>query len=171
MILLVYYRIYAEDGAIPSKTFATPGNPFLGRITARYVPPPHIVQTVKRCIAKVENIKDYTSTNLFLTPYSQSAMGDANEVTILNRTGPGSTPQEPLALVAKMSDAERSALESGGRREFASAAEPDSTTYPEIRYRTSIQYSPTFLFITPTVGGSVLSALHRRLCKAIDSSH
>ena len=42
-------------------------------------------------------------------------MGDADKLAILNRTGPGSTPQEPLALVAKMSDSERSALESGGR--------------------------------------------------------
>ena len=44
-------------------------------------------------------------------------MDDANKDIILNRsgTGPGSTPQEPLALVAKMSDSERSALESEGR--------------------------------------------------------
>ena len=31
-------------------------------------------------------------------------MADAGKVTILNVTGPGSTPQEPLALVAKMVD-------------------------------------------------------------------
>ena len=36
-------------------------------------------------------------------------------VTILNGNGPGSTPQEPLVLVAKMSDSERSALESKRR--------------------------------------------------------
>ena len=74
-------------------------------------------------------------------------MDDADEVTILNRTGPGSTPHEPLALVAKMTDSERSALESGGRGGLASAAEPD-TTPTEIQYRTSTQHSPTFLFIT-----------------------
>jgi hypothetical protein len=134
--LLVYYRIYAEDGGIPSKT-PVPGDPFLGHIKARSVPPPHTVKTVKRSIAKVEDIIDPTSTSLFLTPYSQSSMADADKVTILNRTGPGSTPQEPLALVAKMSDSERSALESGERGGLASAAEPDATL-PEIRYRTSI---------------------------------
>ena len=115
VILLVYYRIYAEDGAIPSKTPAAPADPFLGRIKARFVPPPHTAKTVKRSIAKTENIKDRTSTSLFLTPFSQTPMGDADKLAILNRTGPGSTPQEPLALVAKMSDSERSALESGGR--------------------------------------------------------
>ena len=138
-ILLVYYRIYAEDGAIPSKTPATPGDPFLGHIKARSVPPPYTVKAVKRSIAKVENIKDRANTSLFLTPYSQSSMGDTDKVTILNRTGPGSMPQEPLALVAKMSDSERSALESEGRGGPVSATEPASdTTTPEIRYRTSI---------------------------------
>ena len=88
-------------------------------------------------IAKAEDIKDRTSTSLFLTPYSQSPMDDDGEVTILNRTGPGSTPQEPLALVAKMLDSERSDLESRRTYELASAAETD-TMPPEIRYRTSI---------------------------------
>ena len=74
----------------------------------------------------MENIKDRESTSLFLTSYSQSPMDDADKVNILNSTGPGSTPQEPLALVAKLSDSERSELESGRRGGLASAAEPES---------------------------------------------
>ena len=160
-VLLVYYRIYAEDGAIPSKKLV-PGDPFLGRIKAISVPPPHTAKNVKHSIAKVECIKDRTNCILFLTPYSQSPTDDADKVAILNRTtGSGSTPHEPLALVAKMSDSERSALESEGRGELASASELDTMT-PEIRYRTSIQYLPAFLNIL-TVGGSVLFALRRRL--------
>jgi len=130
--LLVYYRIYAEDSAIPTKTPAAAGDSFLGRIKARSVPPPRTVEVVKDCITEVENIK-CTNATIFLTPYSQSPMGDAEKVTILNGTGPGSTPQEPLALVATMSDTERSALESDGRSGLASAADPD-TTSTEIRY-------------------------------------
>ena len=107
----VYYRIYAEDGAIPTKTSVSPGDPFLGRIKAISVPPPHTVKAVKHSIAKLENIKDRTKTSLFLTLYSESPIGDAEKVTIRNRTSLGSTPQEPLALVAKMSDTERRALE------------------------------------------------------------
>ena len=73
-------------------------------------------------------------------------MVDARKV-ILNGTGPGSTPQEPLALVAKMSDSERSALESDGRSGLASTAvEPDTST-SEIRYGTSIQHSFTFILV------------------------
>ena len=166
-ILLVYYRIYAEDGALPSTTPVAPGNPFLGRIKIRSVPPPRTVETVKSSIAKVENIKDRESTALYLTPYSQSPMDDTEKVTILNGTGPGSTPQEPLALVAKMTDSERRALESRGRGGLASSSKPSSTS-PEIRYGMSIHHSPSFLFVT--VGGSVLSALRRRLWNSIESS-
>ena len=128
---------------MPSKTPVAPGDPFIGRIKVRSVPPPRTAKTVKRCIAKLENIKDHGSTSLFLTSYSKSPMDEAEKVTILNGTGPGSTPQEPLALVAKMSDSERSDLESGGQ---ASAAEPD-TTPSDIRYGTSIQQSP-FIFVS-----------------------
>ena len=146
--MLVYYRIYAEDGAIPSKTHDAPCDPFLGRIRIRSVPPPRTAKSVKYGIGKVENIKDRENTSLFLTPYSESPMEDADKITILNGTGPGSTPQKPLALVAKLSDSERSALESDGRGGLASA----DTTPLDIRYSTSIQHSPTLRFLTPCVG-------------------
>ena len=145
--MLVYYRIYAEDGAIPSKTL-TSGYPFVGRIKARSVPPPHTFKAVKHSIAKVEDIKDPASASLFLTPCSQSPMDDGDIVNILNGTGPGSTPEEPLALVAKMTDAERSALESGERSGLASVDSVSDTMSPEIRYRTSNRHSPTFRFLT-----------------------
>ena len=101
LIISVYYRIYAEDGAIPSKTPVTPDDPFLGCIDAISVPPPHTTKAVKHSIAKVENIKNRASTSLFVTSYNQSPMGDDEKVTVLNDTGLGSTPQEPLALVQR----------------------------------------------------------------------
>ena len=104
------------------------------------MPPPCTAKTVKRCITEVENIKGRESTSLFLIPYSQSPMDDANKVIILNITGPGSTPQEPLSFVAKMSDSERSALESEKRGGLKSATEPD-TTSPGIQYPVSILHS------------------------------
>ena len=72
-------------------------------------------------------------------------MDEAERIILLN-TGPGSTPQEPLALVAKMSNSERSALESVRRGGLTSVAEAASDT--TIQYRTSIQQSPTILLIT-----------------------
>ena len=141
--------MYAEDGAIPLRTPVTPGDPFLGRIKARSVPPPRIAKTVKCSIATVENIKDGEIKSLFLTPYSESPMDDADKVIILNGTGPGSTPQEPLALVAKIFDSEQSALKSKGKGKLGNAAEPDTTpSESEIRYGTSIIPSFAFLVVT-----------------------
>ena len=165
LIFLVFYRIYAEDGAIPSKSPFTPGrDPYLGRIKSVSIPPPHTPKTVKCSIARVENIKDGERMSLFLTPYSKSPM---DEVINFNRigSGPGSSPQEPLALVAKMSDLERSALDSEGRSGpsgLASAAAEHDTTSPDIQYRTFIQHSLTFLFVTSRLG-SVLYALRHQL--------
>ena len=137
-MLLVYYRVYAEDGVIPSNTPAAPGDPFIGRIKSTSLPPPHVNTSIaiKRGIANVENIKDHEGTSsLFLTAYSQSPMGDADKVTILNHgTGPGFTPPEPLAFIANVSYIERSALKSRRSGQLESAAGPDT----EIRYRSSI---------------------------------
>ena len=165
--------MYTEDGAIPSKTPVTPGDPFLGRIKARSVPPPpsRIAKAVKCVIENVENIKDRGSTSLFLSPYSQLPMDDTDKVTILKSTDPGSTPQEPLALVAKISDSERSALESEWSK-LASAAKPDTlATAPDIRYCTSIQHSYFSFRNIVTVEGSVLFALRRRLWNTIENIH
>ena len=163
--------MYTEDGAIPSKTPVTPGDPFLGRIKARSVPPPRTAKAVKCIIENVENIKDRGSTSLFLSPYSQLPMDDTDKVTILKSTDPGSTPQEPLALVAKVSDSERSALESEWSK-LASAAKPDTlATAPDIRYCTSIQHSYFSFRNIVTVEGSVLFALRRRLWNTIENIH
>ena len=155
-ILLVYYRIYAEDGAIPSTTPVSPGDPYLGRIKAISVPPPRTAKAVKCSIATVENIKDGESTSLFLTPFSQTPVGDKKK---FNRTGtgPGSTPQEALALVAKISDSERTALESELEGRGGLASPTEHTTSQEIRYGTSIIHSLTFLFVTSWLLGSLLS--------------
>ena len=85
-------------------------------------------------------------------------MGDARkvQVAILNRAGPGSTPQKTLALVSKMSDS-KGDLGSG----LASAEESD-TTLPEIRYSTSIQHFPTLIFVTFPL--RLLGELYYLLC-------
>ena len=84
---LVFCRIYAEDGAILLKVPVLLGDPFIGRINVISVPPPRTAKTVKCSIAKIEKIKDGESISLFLTPYSQSPMDDADKAIILNPTG------------------------------------------------------------------------------------
>ena len=118
------------------KTPATSSDPYLGRFKSSSVRPPHTVGTVKSKIAKEEDIKILANTSLFLTPYSQSPMDDTSKV-ILNSNGPGSTTQEPLALIAKLSDSERSILESGRKGGLGDSKKK----LPGVKYRASKKYS------------------------------
>ncbi|KAJ6528731.1 hypothetical protein DFH09DRAFT_1185610 [Mycena vulgaris] len=98
----IYYRVYTPDGAIPSKSASDPANPFVGRIAARSVPPPHTVMSLKRCCAHAENLTDPAGsrTVLYLNPTAPAPMSNVKKVTI---RGPdilnGSTPETAYALV------------------------------------------------------------------------
>ena len=104
----VHYRLYAEDGPIESANPVYTDDPYLGRIVPKLVAPPHTALTLKHCLLSVENINNATNAKLFITTSSQAPMDDADSLSILAQPGPGSTPTEPLALVAKFSDVARS---------------------------------------------------------------
>jgi len=106
----LYYRVYTEDGAIPSNAPLDAGDPYLARILAKSVAPPHTVSSLKRCLSKVESIVNHRKTSLFLSTSSQTPMDDGHRLSLLNGSGPGSTPQEPMALVVKSSESERNTL-------------------------------------------------------------
>ncbi|KAJ7647859.1 hypothetical protein FB45DRAFT_210140 [Roridomyces roridus] len=54
----VYYRLYTPSGAIPVKEAASRPDPFVGRILARSVPPPHLAGVLKRRILAAEGLLD-----------------------------------------------------------------------------------------------------------------
>ncbi|KAJ7792106.1 hypothetical protein B0H14DRAFT_3565035 [Mycena olivaceomarginata] len=93
----VYYRVYALDGMLR----CTNGpNPFIGRIKATSVPPPHTVASLKRALVQAEELPDPSGdlTGLFKTRDARKAMAKGARVDIL--TGElGATPQTPVALV------------------------------------------------------------------------
>ena len=107
---VVYYRVYTKDGAIPSNAPMNTEDPYLARIAVKSVTPPHTVSSLKRCLSKVENIVNYRNSSLFLSISSHTLMDDGHRLSLLNRSGPGSIPQEPMALVVKLSESERNAL-------------------------------------------------------------
>jgi hypothetical protein len=111
LMFSVYYRLYTEDESIPSANPIYSNDPSLGRISADVVTPPHTAISLKRCLLAVENIDASISTSLFVTTSTQEPLDDKAKVWIVNFPGPGCTPNEPMALVAKVSGADRSALE------------------------------------------------------------
>jgi hypothetical protein len=107
----IYYRLYTEDESIPSANPIYSNDPSLGRISANVVTPPHTAINLKRCLLALENIDASISTSLFITASTQEPLDDKARVLILKSPGPGCTPNEPMALVAKVFGADRSALE------------------------------------------------------------
>jgi hypothetical protein len=71
----------------------------LGHVDANLIAPPHTVESIKRCISKVENITDHTGTLLFASLSNATPMDGEERVAVLTGTGLGSTPAQPLALV------------------------------------------------------------------------
>ncbi|KAJ7464850.1 hypothetical protein B0H11DRAFT_2050142 [Mycena galericulata] len=98
----VYYRVYALYGAIPAKTAFDPSNPFIGRIAARSVPPPHTVLSLKRCLVHAENFSDPTGlrTVLYLNSVATSRLSNTTQLTILGQSESvgGATPETAFAL-------------------------------------------------------------------------
>jgi len=101
-IVRLFYRIYNEDGGIPSKVPLDSNNPYLACINGHLVAPPHTAASIKRCICRIERIasKDQ-DVELFDSALKKAPMDDDEYVAILEGTGPGSSPKEPLALVCK----------------------------------------------------------------------
>jgi hypothetical protein len=87
------------DGPIPSMHPVYTDDPYLGRILAEEVAPPHTAKSVKRCISNVEKIGSEITTNLFLSVSNQAPIDDAGRVSIIANPGPGYSPSEPMALV------------------------------------------------------------------------
>ena len=99
-IFSVYYRVYAEDGAIPTFRPVYSDDPYLGRIKATMVALPHTARSLRRCLSSIEHIDPNAPTRLFIAASSQTPMQDAGRVSILANPGPGCTPNEPMVLVA-----------------------------------------------------------------------
>ncbi|KAJ7894407.1 hypothetical protein B0H14DRAFT_2683008 [Mycena olivaceomarginata] len=97
----VHYRVYAPDGVIPSKTGSDSNQPFIGRIKAMSVPPPHTAASLQRALAHAERIPDPLGVRarLYRRPSDQTPIDDAAEMSILGASAIASTPGDALVLV------------------------------------------------------------------------
>ena len=95
----MYYTFFTKTGAIPCKNPVDKQDPYLGRVEARRIAPPHTVESVIRCICHVEEDSRDHYSQLFLSASSASPMDRQERVAILTGSGPGSNPRQPLALL------------------------------------------------------------------------
>ncbi|KIJ94039.1 hypothetical protein K443DRAFT_371199 [Laccaria amethystina LaAM-08-1] len=68
----VHYRLYSEEGALVSKRSFKEGDPSLGRLNILSIRPPHTVWTLRKRIAKVEDL-DPSGLQILADIFSETA--------------------------------------------------------------------------------------------------
>ena len=100
MLGKVYYVVYDNGYAMPSKVAFDPEEPFLGRIRADSVAPPHSPTTIKQCISRAEsNPAIAYRANLFVDTSCETPLKEGH--ISLCTDGPDRNPDEPMAIVLK----------------------------------------------------------------------
>jgi len=68
------------------------------------VPPPHTVSSLRACICNIEDIKeDPSSISTFISRTTQPVSNDKLTLALTTSPGPGSKPEDPIALLLKSS--------------------------------------------------------------------
>ncbi|KIM81236.1 hypothetical protein PILCRDRAFT_821690 [Piloderma croceum F 1598] len=100
----VYYLVYTENGARRSKQPVDSDNPYLARIWAKQVTPPHTVTSLKHCICDIERIPQaFIRGQLFSNILSESPMNEGR-ISILTSNGLGFKPEQPMAFIVPAID-------------------------------------------------------------------
>ena len=134
----VYYRIFGVYGLIRTVNPVYTDDPYLGRISVDFVTPPHTAANLKHCLSSFENIDENIPTSLFRSSSSQTPMDDNCRVSY---PCPGCKPDEPMALVAMLTGADRSPVEAHTDRLL-----PQEGPTP---FKTQYRKYPERLFNTP----------------------
>lgn len=122
-----------------------------------------MVISLKHCILSVENIDNKTTADLFIAASSQTPMDDRGRVSILACPGPGCSPNEPMALVVKLSDAVRSLVER--KPEAVLLPSPEGPTPLETRYSAHyIELPEISCLIAPLLQYTTEFTNHKVLC-------
>lgn len=97
----MFYRLYSENEAIRSKHYITPDDQSLARINADTIPPPHTAAALRRFLCAQEGF-DPDHSVLFLKRSDTEPAMDAEFISVLKGVGPGSSSNQPLALIVKV---------------------------------------------------------------------
>jgi hypothetical protein len=98
--------MFDEEGPLKVRNTIYPNNPYIGRVDANDIPPPHTVSSlVERICAREEkgfgidwDNDDAYLTELFETISSPKAFNLQEPLSLLSTDRPGSRPQDPLIL-------------------------------------------------------------------------
>lgn len=105
-LLLVYYKLFDEKRQSEVRHPIYSNNPYIGRVDANVIPPPHNAASLVQCICAKEGKGfgidyengDAYSTELYKTISSPVALILSEPLPLLSAERPGSKPQEPMVL-------------------------------------------------------------------------
>ena len=97
----MYYTIYKEDGAVASNQPVHIQDPLVARVNIDLAAPPLSVTSLTQYILKTENLGVTSSAQLFASISSETPMGDW-EILLQSSCHPGSSADEPVALVLSL---------------------------------------------------------------------
>ena len=73
----VYYRLYTEDGPISSNNSIYTNNPFISGTLPKFFTPPRTAFSVKKYLCKIEGLSGPSSSTLFESLSSQTAVEES----------------------------------------------------------------------------------------------
>ena len=106
-------------------------NPFISRTLPKFVTPPRTALSVKNHLCKIEGLSAPTSSTLFESLSSETAVVESSQLPFGRYSGPGSSENDPIVLMVGVEDAEK---------RLASTAQSErlpEAVLPESRYGTS----------------------------------
>ncbi|KIJ90661.1 hypothetical protein K443DRAFT_686616 [Laccaria amethystina LaAM-08-1] len=125
----IYYRLYTKDGPIRSNNPIYANDQFISRTLPKFVTPPRTALALKKYLCKIEGLSGPTSsTTLFESLASQTAVEESFRFAVREYSGPGVSEDDPMVLVVGVEDAEKRS---------ASTAQSDGlpeAVLPEPRY-------------------------------------
>ena len=154
-----YYRLHTKDGPIKSNNPSYAKNPFISRTLPKFFTPPRTAFSVKKYLCKIEGLSGPTSSTLFESLSSHTAVEESFRFSVREHSGPGVSEDDPMVLVVGVEDAEKRSASTA-----QSEGLPD-TVLPEPRYGTSQDavINPGLL-----ISSSLLSPLRRRWCTSFE---
>jgi hypothetical protein len=93
----VYYLIYQDDTGVQVRNYAFPGYPYLGRIPAFWIAPPHTAYRIKNYLLKLEGVEKPKMAQIFAGSYHEP-LEDEIFINLKSGEGHGRTPYDPISI-------------------------------------------------------------------------
>ena len=82
-------------------------NPFISHTLPKFITPPRTTLSVKNHLCKIEGLSAPTSSTLFESLSSQTAVVESSRLAFGGYSGPGSSENDPIVLVVGVEEAEQ----------------------------------------------------------------